>query len=88
MSTLTTALTMACSKDCSMPVHLAPTSRSSQSLPTRKLVTDGILNHTLDVVGLGFRVKAPTRKTIARLVDDKGGITGMRLVREQATRPT
>ena len=45
-------------------------------------MTDGILNHTLDVVGLGFRVKAPTRKAIAKMVDDKGGITGMRLVRE------
>jgi hypothetical protein len=38
--------------------------------------------HQLDVIGLGFRVKRPTRRIIADMIEKKGGIAGMRLVRE------
>jgi hypothetical protein len=45
-------------------------------------VTDNILSHQLDVIGLGFRVKRPTRRIIADMIEKKGAIGGMRLVRE------
>jgi hypothetical protein len=43
---------------------------------------DRIWHHQLDVVGLGFRVKKETRRLIAEMIDKKGAISGMQLIRE------
>jgi HIRAN domain len=43
---------------------------------------DIYVSHDLDVVGLGFRVKRETRVAIWKMMEDKAGIKGMRLVRE------
>lgn len=39
-------------------------------------------SHTLDVVGLGFRLKRETRVNLAMRAEKSGGIKGIRLVRE------
>lgn len=41
-----------------------------------------VWHHDLDVIGLGFRVKKDTRKLIAEMIVKKGGIGGIRLIRE------